>query len=87
MKGRLMLVVVALDSSFFRLFSCFFQSLHCHLVFRQVYALLSLKFGNHPINDLVIEIIAAQMSITIGCQNFDNAVADFDDGNIECTAA
>ena len=27
------------------------------------------------------------MCITVCCKNFDNAVTDLDDGNIECTAA
>ena len=37
--------------------------------------------------DAVVEIIAAQTGIAVCGKYFDNAVADFDDGNIECTAA
>ena len=34
-----------------------------------------------------VEIIAAKVGIAVGCQNFDNTVADLDDGYIESTAA
>ena len=72
---------------FFRFFSSFFQSLHSHFVFGQVHAFCFLEFIYQEVDDSLVEVVAAQMCITICCQNFDNAIADFDDGNVECTAA
>ena len=71
---------------FFRFLSCFFQSLKRHLISGKVYTLCFLELVDHPLGNTVIEIIAAQMCIAVGCQNLDNAVTDLDDGNIECTA-
>ena len=34
-----------------------------------------------------VEVIAAEMCITVCCKNFEYAVAEFEDGYIECTAA
>ena len=44
-------------------------------------------YKRQPLGDPVIEVIAAQMGITVGCQNLDDAVTDLDDGYIESTAA
>ena len=70
-----------------RLLRRFLQSLHGHLVAGQVDALLLLKLAHHPVDHLVVKVIAAQMGIAVGSQNFDHAVADLDDGHIEGTAA
>ena len=72
---------------FFSLFSRLFQTLHSHLIAGKVNAFRAFKFIDHILGQLVIKVIAAQMVITGSCQYFDNAVADFDNGNIECTSA
>ena len=72
---------------FLCLLSCFFQSLQCHLIAGKVYTLCLLELVDHPLGNLVIEIITAQMCITVGSQNLDDAVTDLDDGYIECTTA
>ena len=65
----------------------FLQSLQCHVVLSQVHAVLLLEGVCQEVHDLVIEVIAAQVCITVGCQYFENAVAQFQYGYIECTAA
>ena len=69
------------------LLSRLFQSLHGHLVSGEVNAFLALELADHPVDDPLVEVIAAETCVAVGGQNFDNAVADLDDGNIECTAA
>ena len=72
---------------FFRLLCRFFQSLESHLVVGKIHALGSLELCKHVVCDLLVKVIAAQ-TVVAGCsQNFDDTVADLDDGNIECTAA
>ena len=74
-----------------QLFLCllcrFFESLQSHLVIGKVYAFLFLKFSDHVIGQLLVEVIAAQ-TVVSGCgKNFNNAVADLDDRHIKSTAA
>ena len=69
------------------LFCCFLQSLHCHLIAGEVNAFCCLKFADHPVDDSLVEVIAAQTVVTSGCQNLLYAIAHFDDGNVERTAA
>ena len=71
----------------FRLFCCFFQSLHCHFILRQIHAFCFLEFIYQEVNHSLVEVIAAQMCVTVCSQNLDNTVTDFDDGNVEGTAA
>ena len=67
--------------------SCLSQSLESHLIVGKVYTLSSLELGNHVVGNFLVEVIAAQVVVTSGCQNFDNAVTDLDDRYIKGTAA
>ena len=69
------------------LFSGFTDSLHGHLVLRQVDAMALLEFIGHPVHDALIEVIAAQMSIAVRRLYFEYAVTQFQDGHIEGAAA
>jgi hypothetical protein len=46
-----------------------------------------LEFGNQPLDDALVEIVAAQVGVAVGGLDFDDAFADFENGDIECTAA
>ena len=70
-----------------RFFSCLFQSLKSHLVVAQIHAVLSLEGICHPVDDSLVEVIAAEAVIAGSCQHFLDAVAHIDDGNIESAAA
>ena len=70
-----------------RLLSSFLQALHSHTVVRQVNAVGLLELVNHPVDDALVEVIAAEVGITCGGQNLQNALADIQDGYIERTAA
>ena len=72
---------------FLCLLGCLLQSLHSHLIIGKIHALRLLKLGKHPLDNLIVEIIAAQMCITVGSQNFYYTIADFNDGDIKGTAA
>ena len=65
--------------------SCFFQALGSHLVLGQIDAVLFLELVNHPVHDLLVEIITAKMRITIGSQNFERAARELQNRYIERT--
>ena len=70
------------------LFSSFLESLQGHAVCLEVDAVMvGLEIISHPVNDDVIEVIAAQVVVT-GCrQNFESSIYQVKDRYIECTAA
>ena len=65
----------------------FLQPLQRHAVFAQVDAVGFLEFGRQPLDDAVVEIVAAQVRVAVGGFHFDDAVADFEHGDVECAAA
>ena len=71
----------------FRFFSSFLQALFRHLIRREVDARLALEFADHPVHDGIVEVVAAEVGIAVGSFNFEDAVAQFEDRYVECTAA
>ena len=69
------------------LFCGFLQSLERHFVVAQIDAVFGLEGVRHVIHDLFVEVVAAETVVARRRQNFDNAVADFEDRDIERTAA
>ena len=65
----------------------FAQSLQRHAVLLEVDALLAPEFVHNPINDALVEVVAAQVSIAVGSHYFEHAVADLQHGYVECAAA
>ena len=70
------------------LFCGFLQSLECHLVLAQVDIVFSLELLCDPVDNALVEVVAAQLVVAGGSKNLEHAVvADFKQGNIKCTAA
>ena len=69
------------------LFGGFLQSLHGDLVVRQIDALCLLEFGNEVVHDALVKVIAAEVCVAVGGKDFDDAVADVQNGNVERAAA
>ena len=63
------------------------QSLQNHLVAAKIYAILCLELLCHPIDDALVEVIAAQLGITVGCQNLEDTIGDLEQRYVEGTAA
>ena len=53
----------------------------------QINALIALELVSKPIDDALIPVIATQVVVAIGCCNFEYAIAQLKDGNIERAAA
>ena len=73
-----------LDLSLFR---SFLQTLHCHAVAGKVDAVALLELGYDIIHDALVEVVAAQTVVAVGCKNFKYAVAYLKDGYIKGAAA
>src|SRR5579872_1220910 len=52
----------------------------------KVEAFLFLEFVDEPVDQALIDVVAAEVSVTIGGLDFDDAFADFKDRNVERTA-
>ena len=69
------------------LFRRFLQSLQGHLVFGEIDALVLLELVDDPVDDALVDVVAAQVRVAVGGLHFDDAFADFKDRNIERAAA
>ena len=66
---------------------CFLQSLQCHGVALEVGpSVLGGELGSEPVDDLLVEVITAEVSIPVGALHFEHTVAQLHDGDIEGTA-
>ena len=70
-----------------RLFGRVLESLHHHFVAAQIHAVFTLEPIGHPVDDALVEIVAAQPRVAVGGQHLENAVRNFQDRHIESTAA
>ena len=69
-------------------FSSFLESLESHLIVAEVdAAVFFLECVCDPVDDAVVEVVAAELGVTVGCENLKYAVGDFENGNVERTAA
>ena len=61
--------------------------MHGHWVFCKVDTLIGFEAIGQPFDNHLVEIVAAQVGIAVGRKHFEHATAEFEDGNIECSAA
>ena len=70
----------------FSLLGSLFQTLHSHRVLAQVDALVALEAVGQPVDDLQVEVVAAQVRVAVGRLDLEHAVAQVQDRDIERTA-
>ncbi len=85
--GRLMLVVVTPDSSIFAFSAASFRRCMATLSPLRSMPSVLLELADQLLDDALVEVVAAQAVVAGGGQNFDNAVADLQNGDIEGAAA
>ena len=65
----------------------FLQALQRHLVLGEIDAVLLLELVDDPVDDALVDVVAAQVGVAVGGLHFDHAVAHFQDRDIEGAAA
>ena len=63
----------------FCLFGSFFKTLESHRVLTEVDAFFFLEFVGEPVDDDVVEVVAAEVCVSVGRFYFEDAVAEFED--------
>ena len=63
------------------------QPLQRHRVLGQVDALLALELGHHPVDDGLVEVVAAEVVVARGRLDLEHAVAQLEHGHVEGAAA
>ena len=63
------------------------EALECLLVLGQVHALVALELGQQPLDDALVEVVAAQVGVAVGGLDLEHAVAQLEDRDVECAAA
>ena len=69
------------------LLGSFLEALQGHLVLRKIDAVFLLELVDDPVDDALVDVVAAQVGVAVGGLHFDHAVADFEDRDIERAAA
>src|SRR5207253_6455352 len=70
-----------------RLLGSLFQTLQGHLVVRKINALIALELFYDPLNKAFVYVVAAKVSVAVGGFHLDHALADFQNGDVERSAA
>ena len=63
------------------------EALEGHLVLRQVDALVALELGREPVDDRLVEVVAAEVVVARGRLDLEHAVADLQHRHVERAAA
>ncbi|KCV82478.1 putative NAD-specific glutamate dehydrogenase [Actibacterium atlanticum] len=71
----------------FGFFSGFFQTLQGHLVLGQVSAVFLFELARQILNDAHVKVFTTQEGVAVGRFHFEQTVVDFQNGDIESTAA
>ena len=86
MKGRLMSVSRSVERSILAFLGGLFEPLQGHLVAGKINPLLLLEFSHDPLNQHVINVVAAQVRVAVGGLDFDDTLADFQNRNVKGAA-
>ena len=87
MNGWLISVDCVPESSIFAFSAASRKTLERHFIFAQIDAVLFFELIEHPMQDRVVEVVAAEVCVAVGREHFKDAIADLEDRDIKCSAA
>ena len=87
MKGRLISVRLRRAELDLGLLGGFLEPLQGHAVLAQVDALVLLELVDDPVDDALVEVVAAQERVAVGGLDFEDALAHAQDRDVEGAAA
>ena len=87
MNGRLIVVSCKVGELDLRLLGRFLQPLRGHLVVGEVDAVRVLELGDHPVDDALVPVVAAEVRVAGGRLDLEHAVADLEHRHVERAAA
>ena len=87
MNGRLISVSIAVDSSILAFSAPSFRRWSAIRSLRQVDAVALLELGREPLDDAIVEVVAAEVRVAVGRLHLDDALADLEHRDVERAAA
>ena len=87
MNGRLMSVSITVESSIFAFSAASFSRCSAIRSFDEIDAFLLLELRDDPVDDALVEVVAAEVRVAVGRLDLDDAFADFEDRDVEGAAA
>ena len=87
MYGRLISVVAVERQLDLRLLGGLLEALEGLLVLGQVDALVLLELGQQPVDDPLVEVVAAEVGVAVGRLDLEDALAQLEDRDVEGAAA
>ena len=65
----------------------FLETLHRHRILREIDALVLLELRQDPIDDALVDVVAAEVGVAIGRLDLDHSLPDFEDRDVERASA
>ena len=87
MNGRLMSYCCVAGKRDLGFFGFFLDALKGVGLLAQIHAAVFLEFVEDPIHEAIVPVVTAEVRVAVGGLDLENAVADFQHGNIERAAA
>ena len=87
MNGRLMSVSITVESSILAFSAASFRRCSAIRSLLEIDAVALLELGGDPLDDALIEVVAAEVRVAVGRLDLDDALADFQDRDVERAAA
>ena len=85
--GRLISVVAVDDSSIFAFSAASLRRCRACWSFDEVDALVLLELGQQPVDDALVEVVAAEVRVAVGRLDLEHALAQLEDRDVERAAA
>ena len=86
-NGRLISVSIVEESSIFAFSAASLRRCRTILSLRDVDAGVLLELGDEPVDDPLVDVVAAEVRVAVGGEHLDDVLADLEDRDVEGAAA